>query len=1538
MLRSDKGGGGGVGVGGVRPIGALSKLPRKASGSLKWDGHSSIGDLTIGMETGSVVGLAGDTGKAVDPRFATAGRMALALSQAASVSTASASNLARQLLKSASNPAIHPTVNRQNTGDAGKDGDAEGGDNREPHSPLEISLGKVPEIKYGQIEEDESAMMTYDSKDYRHPVFRAMMGAIKNIIVLPKYSQAYVILLSGNSITDLSPFSICPRLRLLDVSFNKLQRLPDEEIWSRFKSLEYLYLNDNDLQPLSVLGLSAAPSVIALTLYNNPLALHQYYRQFAANLMQSCQLVDNNIVVDEELVENACFPEEYASCNPRTFFPNALLRMREFKAKDTDFERLLDGHKRAIGNLFVTLSPAFHIQRAVRTKLLQEFYASQRRKESLMERAKLDAKAAIIQAVVRTFLIYVYAERELKALLTSDKSKRQLMAPFMPKHMLNSVDHVMRIQHAARHWVARLRRAYRASRKITRCFREWSNLCRALNMLTVESRCKDDRGLFVPDEALPAVYDALVDAGAGKRVPASDPSNPDRWRKTDVHLQHFRVTPFYMVRKHGVVLRADETAVEFALDMDHRREADPREQRSRCLFHFEKTEVFPFAFRRSRRHEASAMSRWVCTLPLKSRGHYLSREERRVTRGCLQVDATRQKRLLKRTTIRLTWVKIRNGNELRHVARALRTAPERPNNGASGRKPPGTKLIPILCSFHIKASMAVLTLQSAWRACVARKRCEVRSNLRFDRALTLVQRWWRMHSGLKRRLAFIRCLNGYLRKINSNTLFIEAEVYYLLIQQRPDFIAKFEEKLGKDDFRFGFDDTGHIRPYGQAVGRTTSCLTNKFPQWIWVSRDRPKVAMIKTASVPYDPRAAATTPRMSPVPTPRRMTVSITSNTVDPDKVIISTIHHGSIVDAVSSPISDPDGKAEPVHIGSVREFDADRRVEGAIGGAVGGTAAPQLPRITLWDSSDEVRLGTQRRLIRMKFVDVVEARRRAAVLMRCTYDWRDETFVKIFSHAMLRPPDVPMLLLPRSGGRGAPEEALPSLWLSRFGAQFLDARDRVKLEVLCQMLTKEVLPFDPPPRPPSPEFPEPSPGSLSARQPRPSRPSDDVVQRPMSARDPSRHSKLLDTTKNQTRVSSAPAVEPTISAPPVKPPRETTATDDRDLDDLGKILRLKVSKHVEDGEKASKKVQAAYKAPSGGGATARLTMLQKYEVPQFVKACRRAEEDLVRDKEIEAKARKDYVAQLNKEREIRHRTIAESRNRYREQATVNMNQERAQNTQELYEGDKHRAMEILHVKERINRQKQKQKQAAAVRSTTANFLAASSMLSRHGSKSGGKDRTKRERAERRRKHDAVINNGLQAKARNEAKRDAEVSKTRKEIAGHRALMKQFESDRQKRWTAPPVEEDEVNLALMERQRSREARQATARVERGSLSVVNPSPDDKPRKDARAASPTPTAKSRRKIDSPSATASPMQPLSKGAGSPSAASPWPATPGAHQLDSNLIVDHIIGAPQGIAFGIEDAVSIAPSFGSHTADEPTIITPRGRLSPTKFVGKT
>ena len=178
-------------------------------------------------------------------------------------------------------------------------------------------------------------------------------------------------------------------------------------------------------------------------------------------------------------------------------------------------------------------------------------------------------------------------------------------------------------------------------------------------------------------------------------------------------------------------------------------------------------------------------------------------------------------------------------------------------------------------------------------------------------------------------------------------------------------------------------------------------------------------------------------------------------------------------------------------------------------------------------------------------------------------------------------------------------------------------------------MFTQEVLPFDVP-KPPSPEqIPVCLPESLSARLPRPHRPPSNVVKRPLSARDLSRHSKVTDRELDERRRSSAPTVEPIIKRPPAKnsadydnPHNHEAVTDDRDLEDLGRLLRLKVKNQVDEGMLANKKSQATYTAPSGGGATARPTLLQKYEVPQFVKQCRRAEEAHIRNKEVEEEAR----------------------------------------------------------------------------------------------------------------------------------------------------------------------------------------------------------------------------------------------------------------------------------------------------------------------------
>ena len=114
------------------------------------------------------------------------------------------------------------------------------------------------------------------------------------------------------------------------------------------------------------------------------------------------------------------------------------------------------------------------------------------------------------------------------------------------------------------------------------------HLCIALEHITFDSGSKLNQGFFVTDDALGVVYDALVAARSekGKVVPSS--TNADRWRKTDVHLQHFRVTPVYMVRqKHAIMQYWDTKEThETIMRLEQRREIDPRAQRARALYHF----------------------------------------------------------------------------------------------------------------------------------------------------------------------------------------------------------------------------------------------------------------------------------------------------------------------------------------------------------------------------------------------------------------------------------------------------------------------------------------------------------------------------------------------------------------------------------------------------------------------------------------------------------------------------------------------------------------------------------------------------------------------------------------------------------------------------------------------------------------------------------------------------------------------------------------------------------------------------------------
>lgn len=74
---------------------------------------------------------------------------------------------------------------------------------------------------------------------------------------------------------------------------------------------------------------------------------------------------------------------------------------------------------------------------------------------------------------------------------------------------------------------------------------------------------------------------------------------------------------------------------------------------------------------------------------------------------------------------------------------------------------------------------AVLAIQSAWRGSrvhLKRLLLEVMA----ARAIVCLQRWWRSHLGIRRRLAFIRACVVVGASVNSHTLYMEAHVYHAL--------------------------------------------------------------------------------------------------------------------------------------------------------------------------------------------------------------------------------------------------------------------------------------------------------------------------------------------------------------------------------------------------------------------------------------------------------------------------------------------------------------------------------------------------------------------------------------------------------------------------------------------------------------------------------------------------------------------------------------------------------------------------------------
>ena len=59
--------------------------------------------------------------------------------------------------------------------------------------------------------------------------------------------------------------------------------------------------------------MAASPSLSILTLYNTPLCLKPNYRHHVVNSLWSLKALDNYIISDEEIIEDATFGGRYSS-------------------------------------------------------------------------------------------------------------------------------------------------------------------------------------------------------------------------------------------------------------------------------------------------------------------------------------------------------------------------------------------------------------------------------------------------------------------------------------------------------------------------------------------------------------------------------------------------------------------------------------------------------------------------------------------------------------------------------------------------------------------------------------------------------------------------------------------------------------------------------------------------------------------------------------------------------------------------------------------------------------------------------------------------------------------------------------------------------------------------------------------------------------------------------------------------------------------------------------------------------------------------
>ncbi|XP_071507820.1 uncharacterized protein [Diadema antillarum] len=193
--------------------------------------------------------------------------------------------------------------------------------------------------------------------------------------------------LASNYIKSFEGLAACRRLVKLDLHGNQINQLPDEKFWSGMRELRMLYLHNNSISRLDYLqAMGAASNLQVLTLYDTPISLKMTYRHHVVNSVWSLKALDNHVISDEEIIEDAFFGGHFSMLHS-SFHMNLVTPDKKDNSLDEELAQVRSVLQK-VSRIQAKHSPVLIIQRFIRGWVT-------RRRFRIMARTKIWAVVTI---------------------------------------------------------------------------------------------------------------------------------------------------------------------------------------------------------------------------------------------------------------------------------------------------------------------------------------------------------------------------------------------------------------------------------------------------------------------------------------------------------------------------------------------------------------------------------------------------------------------------------------------------------------------------------------------------------------------------------------------------------------------------------------------------------------------------------------------------------------------------------------------------------------------------------------------------------------------------------------------------------------------------------------------------------------------------------------------------------------------------------------------------------------------------------------